>query len=145
MEFGSDIFGNKYHWTLPGLTDELVFFRVGPGSDERKQRGAIRRSYQYEAVMLSKTVISEEIEPKLVQVESQAPVPVANKDGHMVKSEVGRLPFHVRSGRVRGSRSHVGRCHACEWHIQIVQPIDHLEFATRSLCHLLSMLTSSQK
>jgi hypothetical protein len=41
VEFGCDVFGNKNN--LPGLPYEFVFFRVGLGSDQRKDRGAVRR------------------------------------------------------------------------------------------------------
>src|SRR5437016_10605588 len=86
VEFGSDIVGNKYR--LSRTTDELIFFRLGLGSDEREQRGAIRRANQNEAAMLPKLVINDQTESKLVQVKSQASILIANEDGDMVKTEV---------------------------------------------------------
>ena len=40
--------------------DELIFFRLGLGSDEREQRGPIWRLNQNKVAMLSKLVINDQ-------------------------------------------------------------------------------------
>jgi hypothetical protein len=82
LEFGIDILGNKNH--LPGLTDELVFFRVRLGSDKRQDRRAIRRGNRHPATSAFKTMISDQAESKLPQIESQASILVPNEDGDML-------------------------------------------------------------
>ncbi len=89
---------------LPGATDELIFFRLGLGSDEREQRGAIRRGNQNKAAMLSKLVINDQTESKLVQVESQASILIANEDRNMVKTEVGVFSIQANRRPVRPRR-----------------------------------------
>ena len=64
LELGVDILSNKNN--LPGSTDELVFLRVGLGSDKRQDRGAIRRGNRDPATSAFKTVISDQAESKLV-------------------------------------------------------------------------------
>src|SRR5260370_26016577 len=99
VEFGSDIFGNKYG--LSRATDELIFFRLGLGSDERKQRGAIWRGNQNKAAMLPKVVINDQTESELVQVESKASILIANEDGNMMKTEVRDFSIQAKIRPVR--------------------------------------------
>jgi len=68
VEFGSDIFGNKSHMREP--INELAFFRLGLGRDQRKHRAAIRRGNRYPAATGFGADIIDQTEYKLVQVES---------------------------------------------------------------------------
>jgi len=100
MEFGVDIFGNKYN-IGGGLTDELILLRARPGRDARDERRPIRRGKHYEAAMLSKVVINDQTETKLVHVESQASILIADEDGDMMNTEVGVLSVQAKGGPVR--------------------------------------------
>src|SRR5207244_13500068 len=68
MELGSDVLGHKND--VPAPTNELVFFGVGLRRNEAKDRGAIRRSNRYPAFAGFHAAINDQIEPKLVHVES---------------------------------------------------------------------------
>jgi hypothetical protein len=68
VELGSDIFGNKNH--MRESANELVFFGVGLGSHQRKDRGAIRRGNRHPAVTGFRAGIIDQNESQLVQVES---------------------------------------------------------------------------
>ena len=85
LEIAHDIFGNKN--SVSGPPDELVFFGVRRWSDKHKECRAVRRSNRYPAPngYLS---LSDQRESELVQVESQASLHVANKDGKRVNAEV---------------------------------------------------------
>jgi hypothetical protein len=103
VKFGNDIFGNEYDQpVISGPADELIFLRLGLGRDERKQRGAIWRGNQNEAAMLSKVVIDDQTESKLVHVEPEASILVANEDSDVMKTEVGGLSIQVETGPVGG-------------------------------------------
>ena len=70
--------------------DELVFLRAGIGRDQRKHRGAIGRRNGYPALSGLKPSIKGQIEPKLIQVESEASLLIANKDIDRVNAEIWR-------------------------------------------------------
>jgi hypothetical protein len=73
---GHKIFRDEYG-PLFRLTDELVFFRSGLGSDKRQRRAAIRSCNQDETAMLSGTICNQP-EPKLLEIESEASILIAN-------------------------------------------------------------------
>src|SRR6266581_2484605 len=72
VELGGYVLSHKNH--IPAPADELVFVGVGLGSNKRKDRDAIRRGNRYPAITRFITDINEQIEPKLIQVESQASI-----------------------------------------------------------------------
>jgi len=68
LEFRSDILSNKH--CLPRTTNQPIFRGIGFGSDQRKQRGAIRRRNKDEAATFTIVIIDDQAKSKLVQVES---------------------------------------------------------------------------
>src|SRR3569832_736273 len=103
MEFRGDIFSNKH--SLPGRTDELIFFSSRHRSNECNQRGAVRRGHQHEAATFPKAVIDDQIESKLVQVERQTSILISNEDRHVVDTNVGITRIPGKNSFVFAARS----------------------------------------
>ena len=80
----SDIFGNKNY--LRGPADELVLRGAGLGRDQREHRGAVGRGDGYPAAGL-KLGVEGQIESKLIQIESQASLLIANEDVDRVNAD----------------------------------------------------------
>jgi hypothetical protein len=99
VKLGSDVFGNKNN--LSGPANEPVFFTVWLGSDKRKERGAVRGCNCYPAASAFKVVINDYAESKLVPVESQASILIANEDGSTENTEVGVLSVQAHCEAVR--------------------------------------------
>ncbi len=66
-----------------------MFRRIRFGSDERKKRGAVRRSNQNKATTLTIVVIHDQAKSKLVEVESKASILITDEDRNVMKAEVG--------------------------------------------------------
>src|SRR5260370_32417575 len=96
---GSDVLGHKNDVAAPA--NELVFFGVGLRSNESKDRSAIRGSNRYPAITGFHAGINDQTEPKLVQVESQASILIANQDRNVVQTEMELLSSQAIDGLVR--------------------------------------------
>ena len=99
VELGGYVLSHKNH--IPAPADELVFVGVGLGSNKRKDRDAIRRGNRYPAITRFITDINEQIEPKLIQVESQASILIADPDRNVVQAEMELLSIRAIGGPVR--------------------------------------------
>src|SRR5207245_6364798 len=97
-ELGGDIFGDENN--LRGPPDELVLFRAGLGSYKREHGCAIGRGNRNPAVTGLKPGVADQTESKLVQVEPQAAILIANENGDVLKTEVGVLSVQAKSGTV---------------------------------------------
>lgn len=75
---GIDIFG--YENNLLCLSNQVIFFGAGIRNDKRKDRAAIRRGDRYPSATAFKTVISDQTESKLIEVELQAPIMIVNEN-----------------------------------------------------------------
>jgi hypothetical protein len=95
LVYGVDIFGDKNK--LLCLADQAIFFGARLRSDKRKEPGAIRRRHRYPAAAAFKAVISDQIEPKLIQVKLQASILIANEDSRAEDAQVGRLAIQAHS------------------------------------------------
>ena len=91
-KLGGDIFGDKNN--LRGPANELVLCRIGIGRDQRQDRRAVRRRYRYPALAGLQAGIKRQIEPQLIQVESQASILIANINVDRVNPEIGITPVH---------------------------------------------------
>src|SRR6266849_9849823 len=69
---GENIVSNKGN--LCGSSDEFVFSRAGPGRYKREDRSAVWRSHCNPAFTGLKPSIVDEIESKLIEIESQASI-----------------------------------------------------------------------
>ncbi len=99
LEFGSDVLSHKNDVRAPA--NELIFFGVGLRSNKRKDRGAIRRSNRCPAITGIQMGINDQVEPELVQVESQASILIADKDRNVVQAEMELLSIRAVGGLVR--------------------------------------------
>ncbi len=86
VELGGHILGHKND--VSASADELVFVGVGAGRNKRKDGDAIRRGNRYPAIARFITDINEQIEPKLVEVESKASILIADPDRNVVQAEM---------------------------------------------------------
>jgi len=98
VELGSYVLSHKND--VPASTDELVFVGVGPGSNKRKDRDAIWRGNRYPAITGFITNVNEQIEPKLVQVESQASILIADQDRNVVQAKM-KLSIRAITGLIQ--------------------------------------------
>jgi len=98
LKRGIYIFGDESN--LTGPANELEFFRVGLRSDKHENRAAIRRCNRYPAVAGFETGVSNQPESKLVQVKSQAPILIANKNCALENTQVRVLPIQAGSARL---------------------------------------------
>lgn len=87
--FGAYVFGHENN--LGGLTDELAFFRAGLRSDQRKTCRPIRRANGQPAIARREAVIKSQMKSKLIQVEPQASILIANINRYRVETEIGIL------------------------------------------------------
>jgi hypothetical protein len=95
LELDKHVFGDKDN--LLGPANEIVFFRAGLGSDERKDCRAVGRCNRYPSFAGSIVVISDETEPELVHEESQASILMTNKDRYMLNAAVGLSSIEAKS------------------------------------------------
>jgi hypothetical protein len=84
---GHDIFGNKSN--RGRLADQLVLVRFGIRRDESKHCRAVRRRNPNPSLSGLKAHIKGETESKLIHIESQAAVLIANENPDGVDAEVG--------------------------------------------------------
>lgn len=87
FEFGQHILGQKNN--LSGPVYELLFFRIGFGSHQRESCSAIRGSNSQPAIARRKDGITGQGESKLVQIELEASILIANENTDSVQTEVG--------------------------------------------------------
>ncbi len=85
--FRDDIFGDEND--LRRTADEFVLERIGFGSDEGKNGGAVGRRYGDQAFAGLEAHVVGEVEAELVEVEAEAAVKIADEDLGGVDAEVG--------------------------------------------------------
>jgi hypothetical protein len=78
--------------------------RTGLGTDKRKNRRAIRRGDGDPPVTGVKAVINDQPKSKLVHVESQTLILIANEHGNVLQTQVGVRSIHAKSGFVKPTR-----------------------------------------
>jgi hypothetical protein len=78
----------------------LEFFGIGPWGGKHKNRAAIRGSHCDPTITGFEANISNQTESKLVQVEMQASILIANENCTFKNTQVGFLPIQAGSGRV---------------------------------------------
>ena len=83
---GYDIFSYKRYWS--GLTNQLVFVRVGFRCDQRKHGSAVWRRNPYPALSGLNTHIKGEVESQLIYIEPQASVLIAHENIDCVNAKV---------------------------------------------------------
>jgi len=119
-ELGSDILSGKDN--PAGAPNPPVVFRIGFGCDEQEERRPIRRSNAQPAVpgrrSWSQTWprfephVEHHLESKLIPIELQALVLIANKDRDTVNAQIQVLPVQPKRGPFRpipGRRAGHGR------------------------------------
>jgi hypothetical protein len=75
---GDDIFGDEDD--LRGTADEFVLERIGFGSDEGKNGGAVGRSYGDQAFAGLELHVVGEVKAELLEVEAEAAIEIAHED-----------------------------------------------------------------
>jgi hypothetical protein len=93
---GDDIFGEKND--RRGPADEFVVLRIGSGRDQPEHRSSVGRGNRHQAVTGLKTSIESQMESKLIQVEIQAAILIANKNVDGVNTQVRVLPVQANGG-----------------------------------------------
>ena len=83
---GNDIFGDEDD--LRGTADEFVLERIGFGSDEGKNSGAVRRSDSDQAFAGLELDVVGEVKAELVEVEAEAAIEIAHEDLSGMDAEV---------------------------------------------------------
>src|SRR5215472_6852422 len=96
---GGNVVGDEDH--LRGTADELVFFRLRSRRDQRQYGGAVGRSYAHPALTGWNQDIKDHVEPKLVLVEAQASLQVANVNVDRLDAEVGAALLRATVGLLR--------------------------------------------
>jgi len=86
---GDDIFGDE--GDLGVLADEVELWRAGLRGDEGEVGGAVGRSDGDPAAARLNAGIKDQLEAKLIEVEGQAFLEVANKYRHRLEAQVGVL------------------------------------------------------
>ena len=92
-EFSNDILGKEDDRRVP--PDQLVFIRLGIGHDQPKHRRAIGRSNRDQTITGRKAQVQRHIESKLLPVELQAAILIANVNIDRVNAQVGVLPVEA--------------------------------------------------
>jgi hypothetical protein len=87
LEFRGDV--GSYQNDLRGAANKFVLGGLGPGSDEGKDSGAVRRRDGNPALAGLQPSVNDEMEAELVQVETEAAIDVANVDANGVDAEEG--------------------------------------------------------
>ena len=82
----NDIFGDEDD--LRGTADEFVLERIGFGSDEGKDSGAVGRSYGDQTFTGLELNIVGEVKAELVEVEAEAAIEIAHEDLSGMDAEV---------------------------------------------------------
>src|SRR3981081_1730256 len=77
-KLGSYIFRNENNLRSPA--DEFVLVRIGIGRNQRKHRRPIGRCNRYPPLTGRKPGVEGDLEPKLVQVETQASILISNEN-----------------------------------------------------------------
>jgi hypothetical protein len=95
---GIDIFGDENDLSRPA--NQIIFFRAWLRRDKRNNRAAIRRRHRYPAATAFKAVISNQVESKLIQVELQASILIANENRGEENAQVGRLAIQAQRGPI---------------------------------------------
>jgi len=99
VKLGYNVFGNQHG--VPAPANQLVFWGIALGSNQREKRIAIGRSDQHQAstgfVILR---INDQGKSELVHIEPQTPVLIADENIHTENPEAGVLPLWAKSVRV---------------------------------------------
>ena len=78
VELGKHVFGHE--GDLRGAADHLVLLRARLGRDQHEHRRAVRRRHGNPASSGAHPRVKRQVEPKLIHVEAQAAVLVADID-----------------------------------------------------------------
>ena len=97
-EFGDDVFGDKSD--VSRMADEFVCFGVWLGGHEREIGSAVGRSDGDPAAARLNAGVENEVETKLVKVEREAALQVADVDSKGLKAKVGVLAVEANRGIV---------------------------------------------
>jgi len=87
-----------------GPADEFVLVRIGIGRNQRKHRRPVGRCHRYPPLAGRKPGVESDLEPKLVQVETQASILISNENVNRVDPEVRFLFLGVQTGLVHLAR-----------------------------------------
>ena len=99
-ELGENIFGDKSD--LRGPANELVLLGIALRDGERQVRGTVGRrdGYKTAAGKFFIASVEDQLESKLVHVETQAAVQIANVDGYGLKPQIRILAIQANRGAV---------------------------------------------
>ena len=97
IELRSDIFGNKNN--VFRAANQLVFFGLALGSDQCEDGAAIRRRNCQPTPARFVAFINDQIESKLVNVEPQTSVLIADEDVHTENAKIRILPIQTNGRR----------------------------------------------
>src|SRR5579862_247813 len=81
------------------LADQLIRIRFGIRRDQRKHRRTVRWRDSHQTLSRLQAYVIGQIEPKLVEIESQALVQIANEDVDRMDAKIRHLPIE-RRGRL---------------------------------------------
>ena len=91
VELGHHIFGDEH--SMPAPADEFVFFGLALGRNQGENSIAIRRRNRHPAASGLVVFIDDEAKSKLVHVESQTSILIANEDVHTEDSKIRVMPI----------------------------------------------------
>jgi hypothetical protein len=95
VKLGRNVLSDKDDLGVPA--NEHAFLGVGLGCNQRKHCTAVRRGNRYPALTGSEANVTDQTEPKLVQVESQALILVTDVDVDCVDAKVELSRVHGES------------------------------------------------
>src|SRR6266567_2918745 len=102
LEFGGDVFGDEVDLAI--ASDKLVYVGIGAGLGESDIGTAVRRTDLDPPATMLESLIHEQPEADLVQVETQTPLLIANEDHDEVQGEVGILAVQAGERAINPKR-----------------------------------------
>jgi hypothetical protein len=97
IELGGNIFG--YQHRMSGPANQFVFLGIALGSNQRENCVAIRRCHGNPAACGFIALIHHEPESQLVDIKSQAPILVADKNIDAEEAKVRIPPIQTKARR----------------------------------------------
>ena len=95
VKLGRNVFSDEDDLGMPA--NQHAFLGVGLGGDQRKHGAAVRRGNRYPALTGSEANVTDQIEPKLVDIKSQALILVTDVDVDCVNAKVELARVHGES------------------------------------------------
>lgn len=99
FKFRDDILSQKNNRSR--MANELVIVGLRLWGDERKHGRAIRRSNSQPALTGGKASVDSQVESKLVHVELETSLLIANENGHGTEAQIRLLPVGMKAAPVR--------------------------------------------